>query len=203
MKMIKIRKLRVFALIMILCGSWGCRDVAVPKPKGYFRIDLPEKKYVAFNDSTGKTSIPLIFEYPAYGRISMSRENPQEPGWFNIEFPPYRAKIYFTYKDVKGDLSELIEQTYTLNVKNHIAKADAIDEQVISNPVSNVYGILFDLKGNTATSVQFYVTDSLKHYLRGSLYFASEPNADSLSPVIDFFRADIIHLIETLKWKGK
>ncbi len=203
MKMMKIKKLRVFALAVIISGSVGCREVTVPKPRGYFRIDLPEKKYVAFNDSTAKFGLPLVFEYPAYGVVSMSNDNSSEPGWFNIEFPSYKAKIYLTYKDVKGDLSDLIEQTYILNVKNHISKADAIDEQDINNPGSKVYGILYDLKGNTATSVQFYVTDSIKHYLRGSLYFASEPNADSLAPVIEFFRVDIIHLIETLKWKGK
>jgi gliding motility-associated lipoprotein GldD len=90
-----------------------------------------------------------------------------------------------------------------MNVKNHINKADAINELVINNKASSVFGILYDLKGNTATSVQFYVTDSTNHYLRGSLYFESEPNADSLAPVIDFFREDIIHIIETLKWKEK
>jgi gliding motility-associated lipoprotein GldD len=89
-----------------------------------------------------------------------------------------------------------------MNVKNHISKADAIKEQVYNNKENKVYGILYDLKGNTASAVQFYVTDSVKHYLRGSLYFSAEPDADSLEPVINFFREDIIHLIETLKWKN-
>jgi gliding motility-associated lipoprotein GldD len=88
-----------------------------------------------------------------------------------------------------------------MNVKNHITKADAINEQLINDVGNRIFGILYDLKGNTASAVQFYVTDSVKHYLRGSLYFESEPNADSLAPVIDFFREDVIHLIETLKWK--
>jgi gliding motility-associated lipoprotein GldD len=80
-------------------------------------------------------------------------------------------------------------------------KADAINEHIIKNQADKIYGILYDLKGNTATSIQFYVTDSTNHYLRGSLYFSAEPNADSLAPLIDFFREDIVHLIETLKWK--
>ena len=94
-----------------------------------------------------------------------------------------------------------MEQTYKMNVKNHITKADAINEQPFINHENKVFGILYDLKGNTASAVQFYVTDSTRHFLRGSLYFSAEPNADSLAPVIDFFREDIIHLIETLKWK--
>jgi len=188
------------ALLLILCWFSGCREVSVPKPRGYFRIELPPKQYVSFRESGSVKDLPLIFDYPVYGRVSMGSSNASEPGWFNIEFPDFKAIIYLTYKDIKDDLPELIEQTYTMNVKNHITKADAIDEQVISNRENKVYGILYDLKGNTATSVQFYVTDSIKHYLRGSLYFATEPDPDSLAPVTDFFREDIIHLIETLKW---
>lgn len=185
-------------LIMLTCS---CREIAVPKPKGYFRIDLPEKNYRQFNSDGSRKDLPLQFEYPTYGTISSEDSDSSEPGWFDIEFSRYRAKIYLTYMNVKGDLAGLIEQTYAMNVKNHIVKADAINETTILDKENRIFGILYDLKGNTATAVQFYTTDSTRHFLRGSLYFNSEPNADSLAPVIDFFREDIIHLIETLKWR--
>jgi len=194
-------KLILLMVILQAVLVFSCREVPVPKPKGYFRIDLPEKHYSSFNDDGARPDIPLRFEYPSYGTISSPSGGPNGPGWFNIDFPRNKARIYLTYKDVKGDLASLIEQTYTMNVKNHITKADAINETVIYNKENRISGILYDLKGNTATAVQFYVTDSTLHYLRGSLYFESEPNSDSLAPVIDFFRQDIIHLIETLKWK--
>ncbi len=190
-------------LMLAIASLLSCREVAVPKPKGYFRIDLPQKKYIMFNETDQAKNLPLKFEYPVYGNISEKGDDNSEPGWFNIEFPAYKARIYLTYKDVGGDLGSLIEQTYTMNVKNHITKADAINEQLIDDRENRIFGILYDLKGNTASAVQFYVTDSINHYLRGSLYFESEPNADSLAPVIDFFREDVIHLIETLKWKQK
>jgi gliding motility-associated lipoprotein GldD len=197
--MLITRRTRLLTLLIFLSASNGCREVSVPKPRGHFRIDLPERQYILFDDKTGKNpDIPLSFEYPAYGHLTFMNEN---RGWFNIEFPFYKAKIYLTYKEVKNDLDSLLDQSYDLNVKYHISKADAINEQTFNNSENMVYGILYDLKGNTASAVEFYVTDSLKHYLRGSLYFASAPNADSLAPVIDFFRDDIIHLIETLKWK--
>jgi len=201
MKLLLKVKLYLFCSATAILIVAGCRDVAVPKPKGYFRIDLPEKEYTVFNDSLRRINVPLSFEYPLYGKISGDQSNKSDPGWFNIEFPAYKARVYLTYSEVSGDLAELIEKTYTMNVKNHITKADAINEMLISNSREKVYGILYDLKGNTATAVQFYVTDSTRHYLRGSLYFESEPNADSLAPVIDFFRDDVVHLIETLKWK--
>jgi gliding motility-associated lipoprotein GldD len=199
----KLRKsnLPVLLLILAVFSFFSCREVSVPKPKGYFRIDLPPKKYIVFNETGQGDNLPLKFEYPVYGNISEKVDDKSEPGWFNIEFPAYKARIYLTYKDVGADLEGLIEQTYTMNVKNHITKADAINEQLINDVENRIFGILYDLKGNTASAVQFYVTDSVKHYLRGSLYFESEPNADSLAPVIDFFREDVVHLIETLKWK--
>jgi gliding motility-associated lipoprotein GldD len=196
-----INRIRILILFFFVAGT-GCREVSVPKPRGHFRIDLPARNYIQFNDNTGKDSkIPLSFEYPTYGNLTFQDARGPNPGWFNIEIPAYKAKIYLTYKNVNKDLDSLLNQSYNLNVKKHISKADAIDEQEISIPENKVYGILYDLKGNTASAVEFYVTDSLKHYLRGSLYFTSEPNADSLAPVIEFFREDILHLIETLKWK--
>lgn len=189
-------------LLLLATSLFGCKDTDIPKPKGHFRIDLPQRQYLLFdNKSDNDRKRPFSFEYPAYGNLVFKAEGSDEPGWFNIEFPAYKAIIYLTYKDVNKDFEGLMEQTYTMNVKNHITKADAINEKVFSNPQNKVYGILYDLKGNTASAVQFYATDSLNHYLRGSLYFSAEPNADSLAPVIDFFREDIIHLIETLKWK--
>jgi gliding motility-associated lipoprotein GldD len=190
-------------ILLLLLSVAGCRhQVSVPKPRGHFRIDLPQHQYTNLDLPAGTSkNIPLEFEYPKYGRLTYSEEKGVDPGWFDIEFPDYKAKIYLTYKDVKNDLDSLLNQSYDLNVKNHVFKADAIKEQVFSNKDNKVYGILYDLKGNTASAVEFYVTDSASHYLRGSLYFAAEPNADSLAPVIDFFREDIMHLIETLRWK--
>jgi gliding motility-associated lipoprotein GldD len=199
MKMLKGSILLITAAAAILTG---CREVAVPRPKGYFRIDLPSKSYITFNDTVLRDGfLPVSFEYPVYGIISFGEDNASEPGWFNIDFKDYKASIYLTYRDINNDLAELMEQTYTMNVKNHVSKADAISEQVFSDPENKVYGILYDLKGNTATAVQFFVTDSTRHYFRGSLYFMSEPNPDSLAPVNEFFREDIVHLIETLRWK--
>ena len=201
-----MQKLNRYKLLLMIAGAallGSCHDVAVPRPKGYFRIDLPQHEYVPFNTGTAQAPhLPLSFEYPAYGKISTDPDEFSEPGWFNIDFPAYGASIYLTYRDIKNDFEVLMEQTYRMNVKNHITRADAINEQMFNNSEKKVYGVLYDLKGNTATAVQFYATDSLKHYLRGSLYFNAEPDADSLAPVIDFFRADIIHLIESLEWKN-
>ena len=197
-------QLRISLIILVTMTGFaiGCKEVTVPKPRGHFRIDMPQHKYVTLNGLSGKSEeTPFSFEYPAYGNVSFNEKYENERGWFNIEFPAYKAKLYMTYKRINHDFDELMEQTYMMNVKNHISKADAISEKYFNDEENKVYGVLYDLKGNTATAVQFYMTDSTNHFLRGSLYFASEPDADSLEPVIGYFREDIIHLIETLRWK--
>jgi gliding motility-associated lipoprotein GldD len=194
MRPLKTGEMMVAVIITMAAIITGCGTTSQPRPRGYFRIDLPEKQYITYD-----SVCPFIFEYPSYGTIVPSEENESMPCWFNIEFPGYKAKLHISYREVKGDLESLLEDAYTL-AYNHSIKADAIREIPFADDENRVYGLLYDLKGNTATAVQFYLTDSLEHFLRGSLYFYASPNADSLAPVIEFFRDDIIHIIETTRW---
>jgi len=180
--------------ILVMSSLFSCNQVYTPKPNGYMRIDFPEKKY-----ETYKGTLPYCFEYPVYGEIVIDTEKNAEPYWINIEFPKYNAKIHLSYKNLNGNLANFIEDTRKLAYK-HTLKADAIDEIVIKMDKNNVYGILYDIKGNAASSIQFFVTDSSKNFIRGALYFSNQPNKDSLAPVIYFFRKDIEHFINTLHW---
>lgn len=178
------------ALITISCGNR--RD---PRPKGYFRIDMPPKEYITYD-----SICPFTFKYPAYSSITPSDEFNAEPCWLNIEFPAYKAKIHLSYKSIDGNLKELFEDSYSLTY-NHSVKADAIWETPYHDYDERVFGLLYDLKGNTATSVQFHITDSTHHFLRGALYFSALPNEDSLAPVVSRIRDDIMYLMETIRWK--
>jgi gliding motility-associated lipoprotein GldD len=187
-------KLRISILFVIICfvAIVACSDNPVPKPKGYFRIDFPEKNYTTYD-----AECPFMFDIPAYSTIQKNRD---EFCWFNIYFPENKATIYLTYKPVDNDLDSLLEDSHSF-VYKHTIKADAIKPTRFENDSLNVYGILYDLKGNTASSIQFFLTDSINHFLRGSLYFETIPNKDSLAPVINFIREDIIVLMESFEWK--
>ncbi|MBL7111471.1 MAG: gliding motility lipoprotein GldD [Bacteroidales bacterium] len=172
-----------------------CKSEFTPKPMGYMRITLPDKIYTTFD-----TTYPYSFEYPVYGEIQPDKGANSEPYWINIAFPEFDGKIHISYKQVKDNLDEYLEDSRTLAYK-HTIKADAIIETAISDSVRKVYGLVYEIKGNAASSAQFHLTDSNRHFLRGSLYFNVQPNADSLGPVIEFFKQDIKHLMETFEWK--
>jgi gliding motility-associated lipoprotein GldD len=173
-----------------------CKYKGTPKPRGYFRIEFPEKEYV-WLDST----MPYKFLYPKYAQIKPDMSSITEPHWINIEFAKFNATIHITYKNlIDEDIYQVIEDVIRLTF-NHSIKADDIPEHVYVDDENNVYGTLFEVKGNAASPVQFFATDSVKHFLRGSLYFNNVPNKDSLHPVIEFIKEDMFLLMENIRWK--
>lgn len=179
----------------------SCNSEYTQKPRGYFTINLPAKKYQQFNEP----GYPYTFEYPVYGSVVKDslffNEKAESPYWINIDYPTFNARMHFSYKDVgKNNFDSLVQDAFTLSYKQHTYKASAIEPEAFTTP-NGIDGVYFTLRGNAATTNQFFATDSTKHFLRGVLYFNVAPNEDSLAPVNQFFREDLKHLINTLRWK--
>ena len=189
-------------LIIILFSIFaGCKQNYTPKPRGFFRINFPEKKYHPLNNG-----FPYQFEIPDYAKIMADSRNPDQPFWINVTIPASKAEIHISYYDLQKNsitnrliLSEFIEESRRLAYQ-HSIKADAIEEQIFMNPGRKVFGTIYKIGGNAASPMQFFLTDSTNHFLRGALYIREVPNIDSLRPVIDFLEPDVIRLIETTSW---
>lgn len=190
----------MFVSIFSLLFSTGCDDddtVYSPKPRGYCRIDFPEKIYRVYD-----SLCPYMFEIPVYSHMEQDRHKGAEPCWINLEFPQFKATVHLSYKAVENNIAKYLEDSHDFANK-HQVKATGLEEITVLRDSARVYGLLFDIAGNTASSVQFYLTDSTRHFLRGALYFNSVPNIDSLKIVVDFLKKDVMHLINTTKWKNE
>ena len=183
------------SLIISLLSACSEEEITMPRPRGYYRIDLPEKAYQKF-----ESECPYSFEFPKYATVQIDTTRRMEKCWANLSFPIQHATVYLSYKDVQSNLNQLFEDSRNLAYK-HAAKASQIEEYTVNIPEKKVYGIIYEIGGNAASSIQFHISDSASHFLRGSLYFYAAPNADSLEPVTSFIRSDIEHLIQTLQWK--
>ncbi len=183
----------IFCFFFVSCDEED--EVYSPRPRGYYRIDFPEKKYRLYD-----SICPYSFDIPAYSRIEQDKHNGAEPCWLNLEFPKFKATIHLSYKTINNDLAKHLENSHYFANK-HQVKATGVDETVVLRDSAKVFGLLFDISGNTASSLQFYLTDSTRHFLRGALYFNSVPNSDSLKIVVDFIRQDVLHMINTTRWK--
>lgn len=188
-------------LVCLTLVLLSCNNDYTIKPRGYFKIDLPQKSYQKFD----RPGYPYTFEYPVYSSVIKDtlffESEPENPYWINVDFPQFNSKIHISYKEVgKNKIDSLVNDAFTMAYKQHTYKASAI-EPVPFTSDKGIQGVYFSLTGNTATANQFFITDSVKHFLRGALYFDATPNEDSLRPVSNFLRQDMEHLINTLQWR--
>ena len=167
----------------------SCSDNYTPKPRAFFKINLPDKSYERID-----VNCNFSFEKPIYSTL----KNIDKKCLYNLEFSSQNGVLHITYLPIKDNLSVHIEQSRSLAYKHNMI-ADAISETVYINEENKVYGLLYDFDGNTATSIQFYLTDSINHFFRGALYFNTEIT-DSLLPINTFLKEDVKHLIESFRW---
>lgn len=181
-------------IIILLLIFTGCKEDYTPKPYGYYRIDFPAKTY-----KTLPAGYPYHFEIAEQANIEEDKDADAEAYWINIQYPAYNAKIHLSYKPINSDTALLhyYQDCHEMAYK-HTIKAESIKERLFQEEDKGVFGLLYFIEGNTATSTQFFATDSTRHFLRGSLYFNQRPNKDSLAPVVDYIREDIVHIMETI-----
>jgi gliding motility-associated lipoprotein GldD len=186
-----IQKLWGLGLLM-LAGvlSTACHEETVPKPKAFLRLDYTIGDYKPYN-----SDCPYIFTYNETARVKDKGQCN-----FSIEYPKMKATIYLTYKPVNNNLEKLLHDAEELTYK-HVIKADNINSQPFMNPNSKVYGMFSQVGGDAATNAQFYVTDSTRHFLTGSMYFYAKPNFDSVMPAASYIKEDMKNLMETIVWK--
>ncbi|RFM25901.1 gliding motility lipoprotein GldD [Deminuibacter soli] len=185
-----------------LITALACNSTFTPRPRGYYKISFPEKKYQLFD----QPGYPYSFEYPVYANVVKDSTffggETENPWWININFPQFGGRVYISYKIVgQYKLDKLLNDAFNMTNK-HAVKANGIDDSLMVTP-NGVHGMFFKVAGDVATANQFFVTDSTRHFLRGALYFDATPNQDSLAPVNAFLVEDMRHMINTLKWKGK
>ena len=182
------------SLTFLLAIFSSCETDYTPKPRGFFRIDFPPKSYRPY-----ESNCPFRFEIPGYSSVEQDSFPGAQPCWLNIQFPSFRATLHLSYRRVEQNLRQLTEDSRTLAMK-HSAKAEEISENPFFTP-RHIFGLRYDIMGNAASPVQFYLTDSTQNFLRGSLYFNVTPEADSLAPVLSFIGKDINRFLQTFEWK--
>jgi gliding motility-associated lipoprotein GldD len=179
----------LFGLLFASCGK-----EPKPLPRGYFRIELPEKEYQRSDKIPG-----VSFEMPIYSRVELVEQSGGDSSWFNLAFPRFNARIHCTYRSVSDDFSKLLGDAHNM-AYSHEVKARSIEKTRVHRDSAHVHGMVFDLSGEVASPLQFFATDSNQYFLRGALYFNNRPNADSIAPVLTYIREDVIHLLNSLVW---
>ena len=185
-------------LLLVICVSCG-NDSFIPKPKAFLRLEYPKPQYQEVN-----IDLPFTFEKNSlannFGNVKSS-SNKKTIG-LEVTYPSIKATIFLTYKKIDSSNLQLFIKDAQNITESHAKKAEGIKPFEYENFENKVYGMFYEVNGNVASQSQFYVTDSINHFLTGSLYFYIKPNYDSILPAADYLKKDIQHIMETLKWKG-
>ena len=189
---------KIVSILAVAALLFSCGKATAPKPYGYYRITVPDTAYVDFDKSY--PTYPYTFAL-SRNAVVKPREDVSEPYWINLVYPALDATVHCSYKPVQNNLRELTDDALEFVYRN-ASFANAIPEQDYMHPEARVYGVLFDLEGNTASSCQFFVTDSTSHFFRASVYCNCPPNADSLAPVYEYLRKDVVKMVESFEWKS-
>lgn len=170
---------------------FSCSGEVSPKPYGELRLEYPEAKYLDFQTPCG-----YGFQYSDFARVEKS---PKGECWYYVNYPKMKAKIFLTYFPIKNDLNLHIKEAERM-VYEHTVKASAIETKAFEYAEKKVFGNFYELKGQTASNIQFYATDSTRHFVTANLYFSTRPRPDSLAPAIDYIKKDVIRMLDTFSW---
>ena len=181
-----IRYLGLATLLFVACNG-----VVQPKPMAMLRLEYPFPEYEKISDN-----YPFDFQVNQNAQLIKSAKIAP-----NIYYPNMKATLYLSYVKVEKNIDSLLNDAYNLPRK-HMIKAEEIPERVFISKEHKVYGTLFSVIGNAASQLQFFLTDSTKSFLVGSLYFYSRPYYDSIMPAAKYIERDVVKLIETLRWKN-
>ena len=171
-------------------------DSYFPKPVGYSRMDFPEHNYNRYSDDC-----PFEFEFGKSSNYVPVEGKNGATCWFNIEYPKQKAKVHFSYIDISNKSVDVFIKDARKLAMEHLTKADDFEENLVIDDSAKMYGVIYDFKGSTASNMQFFLTDSVNHFIRGALYFEVTPKADSLAPAEKFIEEELAHLIHTFTWK--
>ena len=178
-------------LLLILCGlNCGCKEEVLPKPKAQLRLEYPQVHRQKLQ--TGQ----FEFQYNTLAKLKDSTNS-----GLTLDYPQMKGSIYLSYKEVKDNIEKLLVDAQKLSYE-HVVKADNIVPQPFVNEDDRVYGMFYEVSGNAASQSQFYVTDSVRHFVTGSLYFYAKPNYDSIYPAAVYLQEDIRKIMESLRWKS-
>jgi len=198
----KYKNSKYLLFILLACTISSCKEtILVPKPRMYPKITYPEYTLLKYEPE----ACPFKFKYASYAQAikdsSFFGEKPMNDCWFNLQLDVFEGTLHCSYLPITkaADLTKYIKDSYRL-AREHQIKANFIDEIPI-HKTNQVNGILYNLEGPTASSFQFYLTDSTKHFLRASLYFNAQTRPDSLRPILEFVKKDVMTIINTFEWR--
>ena len=179
-----IKSILFFFIFLMSCSN----HTTTPKPKAFLYNEVSVPNYVFYKSACGYS-----FFINSENQIDFENCN------VKIKNSSLNSILYLSSINIKDNFS-LIDSDFTKKIQENSINAFAVNVSEYNDVENRVFAKYFSFVGNAPSNTQFYITDSTSVYLKGSLYFDSKPNYDSLLPSIHLINNDIRKMIQTFNW---
>ena len=190
----------VFLCALAAIGGVACSEhysgsgsaIGVPRPTAYPRTSLYDTTYC-------DVKLPMGFLVNTNALISNPEQKSSDSGnqWVDISYPAYSLTLHCTFIPVNNSTRDEITagrlERMTLNIGYNYA------EQTELTSPDGCNTIIFNTMGRSLTPLQFLSVGDDWVISGGAKFSADSVNADSIRPIIEAVKTDIIYAAKRLR----
>ena len=165
----------------------------LPREKGFLRLEFEKPTYNTFSDESSALNFIYNDAYSSFEIVSDEK----------IALRYKEIKISIVLSDVKlENISSFEEsiQNFYMFLEPHRKKSNQISIKEFTSADNKRFAKVIEMRGQVASPLQFYVTDSINHFLFGSMNIMEKSDYDSIYPSVMYVKNDIFSIIESVNW---
>ncbi|MAU30909.1 MAG: hypothetical protein CMC36_03250 [Flavobacteriaceae bacterium] len=186
----------IISLFFFTLITFSCNEPNLPKQNGFLRIEFKEPYYTIHEEIDNPFNFYYNSNYTYIDHIGSDQ--------FLFDYKDLNLSLNLSFYSIKTKLDlEKKSRDFSLILDTHIKKSNGIVLREYDNDVNRMFGKLYEMKGDVASPIQFYLTDSVSNFISGSVNLKFKSNYDSIYPSIQYVKNDILVLFESINWNMK
>ena len=186
----------IISLFFFTLIIFSCNEPNLPKQNGFFRIEFKEPYYSVYEE----IDTPFKFYY------NSSSTNLDQIGsdQFLFDYKDLNLSLNLSFYNINSSQDlEKKARDFSLILDTHTKKSNGVILREYDNDNKSIFGKLYEIKGDVASPLQFYLTDSVSNFISGSVNLKFKSNYDSIYPSIQYVKNDVLVLFESINWNIK
>ena len=186
-------------LITIIVGCFSNCDgnkagTAIPRRHAYPRIELPQESYRDIIVGCNELHISVNDVATFDRRVA----DDGETSFIDVSYPKINSTIFYTITPVTLSTIEEVIANRLERIRLNLGDSDA--ELIEFNSTEGFENKVLVSHGDISTPVQFISTDGENVVVSGVAFIkdASPATADSIAPIVDVIRRDIVHSLKMI-----
>ena len=190
-----MRFFNIICSLYFLFTFFSCENnSSLPKQDAYLRIEFNEPNYLIHKSQNSK--INFLYNTSSSSLESISART------INLDYKKLGMSLDLSF-DKLNDETELTNylRDFNLLLDAHTKRSNGFLIKEFENRNYSTYGKLYEFRGDVASPIQFFLTDSINNFIHGSLNMTFKSKYDSIYPSVQYIKNDILVFFESINLK--